>query len=74
MENLFLAGRCLSATHVGLGSPRVIHTTAQMGVVVGYAATVCKENNYSPRDVYKHYLETMAERLEKIKFKENSEH
>jgi hypothetical protein len=67
IENLFMAGRCFSATHVGLGSPRVMHTTTQMGVVVGYAAAVCKENNCSPRDVYKYHLDTMRERLDKIK-------
>ena len=67
IDNLFMAGRCFSATHVGLGSPRVMHTTTQMGVVVGYAAAVCKENNCSPRDVYKYHLETMRTRLDKIK-------
>jgi hypothetical protein len=67
IDNLFMAGRCFSATHVGLGSPRVMHTTAQMGVVVGYAAAVCKENNCSPRDVYKNHLSIMKERLNKIK-------
>jgi hypothetical protein len=67
IDNLFMAGRCFSATHVGLGSPRVMHTTAQMGVVVGYAAAVCKEKNCTPRDVYKYHLSTMRERLDKIK-------
>jgi hypothetical protein len=67
IDNLFMAGRCFSATHVGLGSPRVMHTTTQMGVVVGYAAAVCKENSCSPRDVYKYHLDTMRERLDKIK-------
>ncbi|MCD6355429.1 MAG: FAD-dependent oxidoreductase [Prolixibacteraceae bacterium] len=67
INNLFMAGRCFSATHVGLGSPRVMHTTTQMGVVVGYAAAICKENNCSPRDVYKYFLETMRKRLDKIK-------
>jgi len=67
VDNLFMAGRCFSATHVGLGSPRVMHTTTQMGVVVGYAAAICKENNCSPRDVYKYHLDTMRERLDKIK-------
>ena len=67
IDNLFMAGRCFSTTHVGLGSPRVMHTTTQMGVVVGYAAAVCKENNCSPRDVYKYHLETMRSRLDKIK-------
>lgn len=67
IDNLFMAGRCFSATHVGLGSPRVMHTTTQMGVVVGYAAAICKENNCSPRDVYNYHLDTMRERLDKIK-------
>jgi hypothetical protein len=67
IDNLFMAGRCFSTTHVGLGSPRVMHTTTQMGVVTGYAAVICKEKNCSPRDVYKYYLDIMRERLEKIK-------
>lgn len=67
IKNLFLAGRCFSATHVGLGSPRVMHTTAQMGVVVGYAAVICKENQCLPMDVYTNHLSTLSERLEKIK-------
>lgn len=67
IDNLFMAGRCFSTTHVGLGSPRVMHTTTQMGVVVGYAAAVCIENICTPRDVYKYHLETMRTRLDKIK-------
>lgn len=67
IDNLFMAGRCFSTTHVGLGSPRVMHTTTQMGVVVGYAAAICKENNCSPRDVYNYHLQTMRTRLDKIK-------
>lgn len=56
IPNLFMAGRCFSATHVGLGSPRVMHTTAQMGVVVGSAASVCKKNKCLPMDVYNKHL------------------
>ncbi len=67
IPNLFMAGRCFSATHVGLGSPRVMHTTAQMGVVVGYAAVICKENNCSPIEVYNDHLPTLRDRLDKIK-------
>ena len=74
IDNLFMAGRCFSATHVGLGSPRVMHTTTQMGVVVGYAAVICKENNCSPRDVYKYHLDAMRERLDKIKSGAKFEH
>lgn len=72
--NLFMAGRCLSATHVGLGSPRVMHTTAQMGVVVGTAAVVCTENKCSPRDVYNSHLGDMKKRLDKMRIKEENSH
>lgn len=54
VPNLMMAGRCLSATHVGLGSPRVMHTCGQMGVAVGYAASICKRYDLDPRDVYRH--------------------
>src|SRR5680860_1264594 len=74
INNLFMAGRCLSATHVGLGSPRVMHTTAQMGVVVGTAAAVCTENDCSPRDVYTTHLSDMKLRLNKMRIKEEMEH
>lgn len=73
INNLFMAGRCLSATHVGLGSPRVMHTTAQMGVVVGTAAVVCTENDCSPRDVYNSHLNEMKTRLNKMRIKEEVE-
>ena len=51
VANLMMAGRCFSATHVGLGSPRVMNTTGQMGVAVGCAAAVCKKNALLPRQL-----------------------
>lgn len=53
IPNLLMAGRCISVSHVGLGSPRVQNTTAQMGVAVGYAAALCKTYNLEPRDIYR---------------------
>ena len=38
MDNLFLAGRCISVTHAALGTVRVMGTTALMGQAVGTAA------------------------------------
>ena len=52
VPNLFMAGRCFSCTHVGLGSPRVICTLAQLGVAAGEAAALCKENGCGPRGVW----------------------
>lgn len=48
LPNLFFAGRCFSATHVGLGSPRVIATTAVCGQAAGTAAVLCLRQDTSP--------------------------
>ena len=53
IPNLFMAGRNFSTTHVGIGSPRVMNTIGQMGVVVGYAAAICINYNIEPRDIYR---------------------
>jgi len=56
IKNLFMAGRCFSCSHIGLGGPRVMRTTGQMGAAVGYAAFICKKYNILPREVYQKYL------------------
>lgn len=53
IPNLMMAGRCFSCTRVGLGSPRVMNTGGQMGVAVGYAASLCKRYGIEPRDIYR---------------------
>ncbi len=57
ISNLFMAGRCFSCSHVGLGGPRVMRTTGQMGAAVGYAASLCKTHQCSPRSLYEKHLE-----------------
>ena len=52
VPNLFMAGRCFSCTHVGLGGPRVINTLSQLGCAVGEAAAMCKERGCKPRDIW----------------------
>lgn len=56
INNLLMAGRCFSCSHVGLGGPRVMNTTGQMGVAVGYAASLCKKYNTNPRGVYENHI------------------
>jgi hypothetical protein len=45
IDNLMMAGRCLSVTHAALGSVRVQGTTALMGQAVGTAASIALEQN-----------------------------
>lgn len=56
VDNLFMAGRDISCSHVAMGSVRVIRTCGMMGEVVGMAASICKSHNGSPRSVYTDYL------------------
>lgn len=56
IENLFMAGRDISVTHVALGTIRVMRTTGMMGEVVGMAASLCKRHGAFPRGVYQNYL------------------
>lgn len=56
IENLLMAGRCFSCSHIGLGGPRVMNTCGQMGVAVGYAASLMKEHGATPRGVYEKHL------------------
>lgn len=59
IRNLLMAGRCFSCSHVGLGGPRVMRTTGQMGAATGYAASVCKRYGVNPREVYEKYLDDL---------------
>ena len=56
IDNLFMAGRNISVTHVALGTIRVMRTTAMLGEVVGMAAKICNENKSLPRSVYTSHL------------------
>ncbi len=65
VDNLFMAGRNISVTHVALGTVRVMRTTGMMGEVVGMAASVCKTHNAKPRDVYNSYLDHLKTLMQK---------
>ena len=59
VSNLFMAGRDISVTHIGLGTVRVMRTCGMMGEVVGMAASICHKSNALPRDIYTTYLEEL---------------
>ncbi|MGE0761612.1 MAG: FAD-dependent oxidoreductase, partial [Pirellulaceae bacterium] len=64
VENLFMAGRCISVTHEALGTTRVMKTCGMMGEVVGKAASVCVVHDCQPRQVYTHYLDELQQLLQ----------
>lgn len=61
IQNLFVAGRNISTTHVAFGSTRVMRTCGMMGEVVGFAAYLTTKYKTTPRGVYQEHLpELMA--------------
>lgn len=61
VENLFMAGRNISVTHVALGTVRVMRTGGMMGEVVGMAVSLCKKFKVNPRAIYTHHLSELKE-------------
>jgi hypothetical protein len=59
IANLMMAGRCFSASHIGLSGPRVMNTCAQMGIATGYAAALCKKHGASPRQVGQQHIDEL---------------
>ncbi len=56
IENLMMAGRNISVTHVALGTVRVMRTTGMMGEVVGMAAGLCRKHSCDPGDIYEKHV------------------
>ena len=65
IDNLMMAGRDISVSHVALGTVRLMRTGGMMGEVIGMAASVCKDKNVTPRDIYKSHFSD----LEKLMLK-----
>lgn len=73
INNLFMAGRNISVTHVALGTVRVMRTTGMMGEVVGMAASVAAKNKTTPRGVYQKHLDKLQRLMTKGASKYNIE-
>lgn len=61
INNLMMAGRCFSCSHIGLAGPRVMKTCGQMGIATGYAAALCKRYSAGPRDVGRKYIKELRQ-------------
>jgi ribulose 1,5-bisphosphate synthetase/thiazole synthase len=51
IDNLLVAGRCISATHEALGSARVITSCIATGQAAGTAAALCIKKKCTPRQL-----------------------
>ena len=63
VDNLMMAGRCISVSHVALGATRVMITCGLQGQAVGTAAGICKNHQTSPRGVWQSYIDELQQQL-----------
>ncbi len=63
IENLLLAGRDISVTHVALGSVRLMSTCAVMGQAAGTCAWLCKKSGLLPKEVYPERIKVLQQQL-----------
>ncbi|MGO1383737.1 MAG: FAD-dependent oxidoreductase [Arachnia sp.] len=63
VENMFMAGRDFSASHVAFGAARVMATCAAMGQAVGTAAFLCRELGTTPRQLAEGHVERLQQSL-----------
>jgi len=61
--NLFMAGRCLSATQTAFGGTRVMRPVCATGQAAGTAAAIASRHASTPRGVYETYIGELQQAL-----------
>ncbi len=64
VNNLMMAGRNISVSHVALGTTRLMRTCGMMGEVLGMAASVCIQENATPRELYEHHFSDLEKLMQ----------
>jgi hypothetical protein len=64
IDNLMMAGRNISVSHVALGTIRLMRTGGMMGEVLGMAASVCTDHQVDPRAVYSDHFSELKTLME----------
>ena len=63
VENLLMAGRDISATHLGMADTRVMHTCAVIGHAVGTASAMCVKKRATPRKLGENLIDDLQRQL-----------
>jgi len=63
IDNLLMAGRDISASHLAMSDTRVMLTCAIMGQAAGTGAALCAVHRTTPRGLYQNYLEDLQQQL-----------
>lgn len=63
VDNLLMAGRDISASHLAMADTRVMLTCAVMGQAAGTGAALCVEHQATPRGICEKYIERLQQQL-----------
>lgn len=63
IENLWMAGRCMSVSHLALGGVRVMRPLCATGQAAGTAAAIATKHKTSPRGVYQKHIKELQDTL-----------
>lgn len=66
IENLLVAGKHISVTHVVGSSTKTMGNGSQHGIAVGAAASLCNKHNSSPRGLYENHLDELKALVQKL--------
>lgn len=65
IDNLFMAGRNISASRIAMSSTRVMGSTSMMGEAVAIAASLCHKNDCKPDELYRDHLPELLDSFKK---------
>jgi len=63
VNNMLMAGRDISASHVAFGTTRVMATCAVIGEAAGTGASLCAAKGVTPRQLHRDYLRELQQTL-----------
>ena len=63
IDNLLFAGRCMSVTHIALGTARIQATCMVTGQAAGTAAALCAAKEVTPRTLGERHIEELQQAL-----------
>ncbi|MFR9526064.1 MAG: FAD-dependent oxidoreductase [Rikenellaceae bacterium] len=63
IDNLMMAGRNISVTHIALSAVRLIAMCANMGQAVGTAAVMCVRKGVTPRSIAQNHISELQESI-----------
>jgi hypothetical protein len=66
IDNLLMAGKHISVTHVAGSSVKLMGNGAQHGIAVAAAAFLCNENDTTPRGLYDAHLDELIGLVDKL--------